>query len=302
VFRGGRRMEGFPYDPRDALRLLRGLPGDVRLHEPLCRHTTFRIGGPAWCFFVPRERSAFVEAISRARAEGIPWFVLGGGSNVLFPDEGFPGLVIATKGLRSLEPDGPRIFAEAGVPLPALVSRGFPALAGIPGTVGGAVVMNAGTRAGSISRHVLAVEVLGHDGLLHRIPAAECGFSYRSSRLKRLHLPVVGVELAAPVDEGPSAAELLRRRRGSQPVGLPSAGCVFRNPPDAPPAGWLIDRAGFKGARLGDALVSPVHANFICNLGRARASDVLSLIERIREGVRSLFGVLLEPEIEIVWT
>ncbi|MGY4706689.1 UDP-N-acetylmuramate dehydrogenase [Candidatus Bipolaricaulota sp. J31] len=295
-------MEVFSNDPRDALRLLRDLPGEVRLREPLCRHTTFRIGGPAWCFFAPYERAAFVEAISRARAEGIPWFVLGAGSNVLFPDEGFPGLVITTKGLRSLEAHGSRIFAEAGVPLPTLVSRGFPVLAGIPGTVGGAVIMNAGTREGSISRYVLAVEVLGHDGFLHQIPAAECAFSYRTSRLKRLHLPVVGVELTPPGDERICTAELLRRRRRTQPMGLPSAGCVFRNPPDAPPAGWLIDRAGFKGVRHGDALVSPVHANFICNLGRARASDVLSLVERIREGVRNLFGILLEPEIEIVWT
>ena len=294
-------MEGFPHHHGDALRLLRGLPGKVRPGEPLSRYTTFRIGGPAWCLFVPADRAAFAEAISRARAAGIPWFVLGGGSNVLFPDEGFPGLVIATRGLRALESDGTRLFAEAGVPLPALASRGLSALAGIPGTVGGALIMNAGTRAGSISRYVRAVEVLGHDGRPRRLPAAECGFSYRSSRLKRLHLPVLGAEFATPGDAAISADELLQRRRKSQPLGLPSAGCVFRNPPDAPPAGWLIDRAGFKGMRLGDALVSPVHANFICNLGRARAADVLALIERIREGVRHLFGVLLEPEIEIVW-
>ncbi|NOX44341.1 MAG: UDP-N-acetylmuramate dehydrogenase [Caldiserica bacterium] len=282
--------------------MLRDLPGEIRPGEPLSRHTTFRIGGPAWCLFVPADRAAFVEAVSRARAEGIPWLALGGGSNVLFPDEGFPGLVIATRGLRALEADGTHLFAEAGVPLPALASRGFPALAGIPGTVGGALVMNAGTSAGSISRYVRAVEVLGHDGIPRRLPATECGFSYRSSRLKRLHLPVLGAEFVAPGDETISAEEILRKRRSTQPLGLPSAGCVFRNPPDAPPAGWLIDRAGFKGARHGDALVSPVHANFICNLGRARATDVLALIERIRDGVRRLFGVILEPEIEIVWT
>jgi UDP-N-acetylmuramate dehydrogenase len=242
-----------------------------------------------------------VEAISRARGEGIPWFVLGGGSNVLFHDRGFPGLVIATKGLLSLQANEEKFFAEAGVPLSALVSKGCSALAGIPGTVGGGLHMNAGTQAGSISRYVLSVEVLGHDGLPRRISVEECDFAYRSSRLQRLHLPVLGAEFTVPKVEATSTEELLWRRQSSQPVGLPSAGCIFRNPPNAPPAGWLIDRAGFKGARLGDALVSPKHANFICNLGRAKASEVLSLIERIREGVRRVFGVLLEPEIEIVW-
>lgn len=292
-------MGTFPQDTGDALRIWGDLPGELRPGEPLSRHTTFRIGGPAWCYFLPGTKEAFVEAISRARREGIPWFVLGKGSNVLFPDRGFPGLVVSTAALRGLEVGGGRIRAQAGVPLPRLVPLGYGELAGIPGTVGGAVAMNAGTRQGSIGRHVVAVEVLARDGGIRRIPGGECAFSYRSSRLLRLGLPVLEVELSSP-REAVGAAGVLSRRR-SQPRGLPSAGCVFRNPPGAPPAGWLIDRAGLKGLRLGDALVSPEHANFICNLGRATAAEVLGLMELVRERVRRLFGITLEPELRIVW-
>jgi UDP-N-acetylmuramate dehydrogenase len=281
------------------MRLLRDLPGEVRPGEELSRHTTFRIGGPAWCLFFPTTVESFVEAISRARREGIPWYILGRGSNVLFPDTGFPGLVISTKSLVRIEATGDGVVAEAGAPLAALVPLGYGALAGIPGTVGGAVAMNAGTRQGEVGEYVVAVGVLGRDGVPRRIPASACGFAYRSSRLKRLGLPVLWVELSRPESDVDPAQVI--RARYSQPVELPSAGCVFRNPPDAPPAGWLIERAGLKGKRIGDALVSPRHANFICNLGRAKAAEVLALMDLVRERVRRVFGVFLEPELEIVW-
>jgi len=292
-------MAKFSKDSGDVVRLLRDLPGEARPEEGLSRHTTFRIGGPAWCLFFPRTVEAFVEAISRARREGIPWYVLGRGSNVLFPDSGFPGLVISTRELARIEVTGDGVLAEAGASLAALVPLGYGALAGIPGTLGGAVVMNAGTRQGEVGEYVAAVGILGWDGVPRRIPASECGFAYRSSRLKRLGLPVLWVELSCP-ESRVDPSEALRARR-HQPLGLPSAGCVFRNPPDAPPAGWLIERAGLKGKRVGDAFVSPKHANFICNLGRATAAEVLALMDLVRERVRRAFGVLLEPELEIVW-
>jgi len=292
-------MATLPQDSRDALRLFQDLPGDIRPGESLLKYTTFRIGGPAWCMFFPYTREALVEAISRARREGIPWYVLGRGSNVLFPDTGFPGVVVSTLALRSLWKERGGIVAEAGVPLARLVELGYGALAGIPGTVGGGVVMNAGTRHGSLGEHVLWVEVLDWDGTIRRIPAPDCGFAYRSSRLKRLGLPVVRVGLALP-HRRVDPREVLAQR-GTQPSGVPSAGCVFRNPPDAPPAGWLIDKAGLKGERVGDACISRAHANFICNLGRASAAEVLRLMGEVRERVRKLFGVILEPELEIVW-
>lgn len=270
--------------------------------EPLSRYTTFRIGGPAWCIYFPTDPDALVEAVRRAREEGVPRFILGGGSNVLFSDRGFPGLVICTKRLRGLEErDGGRIFALAGTPIPELASRGLGFLQGIPGTVGGGVVMNAGTRNGAMADRLVSVKVLGWDGVPRDIPASECGLSYRDSALKRLGATVIGAEFSLGGSSGGSAFAGDHYRKRTQPLGLHSAGCVFKNPSDAPPAGWLIDRAGLKGLRVGDAWVSTRHANFICNLGRATASQVLTLMERVRDRVRRAFGVYLEPEIVIVW-
>ena len=283
--------------PRTLLRLLGDLPGQLRTEVPLSSLTSFRIGGPAWAVFRPRGTAALVEAVARARALGVPWRLLGGGSNVLFPDQGFPGLVILTSALASLSEAEGLLVAEAGVPLSYLANRGFTFLAGIPGTVGGAVAMNAGTRYGTIGDQVAWVEALLPDGRLTTLPPEACSFSYRDSRLRRLGLPILRVGLRP--GRFPPLKEVLAERQAAQPLGLPSAGCVFRNPREAP-AGWLIDRAGLKGTRVGDAVVSPHHANFICNLGRARATEVLALIERIRHRVAKIFGVWLELELEVV--
>ena len=280
---------------RALIRGLRRLPGELCPGLPLARLTTFRIGGPAWAVFAPATPEALAEAVVLARTLGVPWKLLGRGSNVLFPDAGFPGLILSTARLNRLRRQGGLWIAEAGVPLSALAPRGFSALAGIPGTLGGGLAMNAGTRAGELGAQVAWVEVLLPDGEVARFSRAECGFSYRDSRLRRLGLPVLRAGLL-PRD-GPPLAEVLAGRAG-QPS-LPSAGCVFRNPQEAP-AGWLIERAGLKGARAGEAMVSHRHANFIVNLGRATARDVLSLVERIRDRVACIFDVWLELELEIV--
>ncbi|MGC9530287.1 MAG: UDP-N-acetylmuramate dehydrogenase [Candidatus Bipolaricaulaceae bacterium] len=284
--------------PRALQRILTGLPGELHPGASLAALTTFRIGGPAWAAYRPASPEGLVEAVSRCRAAGIPWRLLGGGSNVLMPDAGFPGLVVLTGGLAEVSPEGDLIVAQAGVPLQRLAPCGFPFLAGIPGTVGGGVITNAGTREGDIGDRVAWVEVLAPDGTVSGWDAAACGFAYRDSRLRRLGLPVLRAALR-PLAAAPVAA-LLARRRATQPTGLASAGCVFRNPLDAPPAGWLIDRAGLKGARVGDAVVGPRHANFICNLGRARAAHVLTLVDQIRARVVQMFGVWLELELEVV--
>lgn len=263
----------------------------------MAQFTTFRIGGPAWALFYPATAGALAEAVSLARGLGIPWKLLGGGSNVLFPDAGFPGLIINTRFLDGIDFQGGLLLAEAGAPLTRLARQGLPALAGIPGTLGGALAMNAGTRWGDIGRQVDWVEVMCPDGELRRLSREGCGFSYRDSRLRRLGLVVLRAGLS-PQDAGP-VPELLARRAATQPLDLPSAGCVFRNPAQAP-AGWLIDKAGLKGARSGDAMVSPRHANFIVNLGRASAQDVLSLVDRIRARVYRIFKVWLELELEVV--
>ncbi len=292
-------MEARPGNGARALqRVLADLPGSLKLEEPLAPYTTFRIGGPAWAIYTPTDPQALVEAVVRARAYGFPWRLLGGGSKVLISDRGFPGLVVSTAGLLKWEERDGIIYAGAGVPLAKVARRGVWKVAGIPGTVGGAVTMNAGTKYGSISEFVVWVKALLPDGRVHTFQPEECGFAYRDSLFRRWRLPVL--EAALRPSPGPSLEDLLRERWATQPLHLPSAGCVFRNPPAGPGAGWLIDHAGLKGARLGDAVVSPKHANFICNLGRARSGEVLELAERVREGVAREFGVWLHMELEVV--
>lgn len=280
------------------LRLLGDLPGEVRVREPLAPYTTFRIGGPALVMFFPTTVEAIIEAIYRVRREKIPYRILGGGAKVLFPDEGFPGLVIHTGKLCGLKEEGEEIWVEPGFPITGLVRRGLWFLAGIPGTAGGAVVMNAGTRYGSISSCVTEVETLLPNGSVARLPPEECQFSYRNSIFREKGLPVLGVRLRVPRERGP-VEDLLAERQRTQPTGFASAGCIFRNPPGLS-AGWLIDQAGLKGTRVGDAKVSEKHANFIVNLGRARARHVLSLIELIQTRVQRVFGLNLTLELEVV--
>lgn len=287
---------------RDGPLTLRGvledLPGELRLDEPLAAHTTFRIGGPAWGLFFPATGEALVEAVRRARAEGIPYRILGGGAKVLFPDEGFPGLVVHTGRLRRAWATGDGLWVEPGFPIAELVRQGLWTLAGIPGSAGGAVVMNAGTRYGSISSYVTSVLTLLPDGSQVHLPPEACRFAYRSSVFREKRLPVLGVGLRLP-PEARAVEDLLAERRRTQPLGYPSAGCVFRNP-EGVSAGWLIERAGLKGARVGDAQVSETHANFIVNVGQARARHVLALIARVQGAVQRTFGLTLTLELEVV--
>jgi len=283
---------------RALLRILGDLPGELRVEESLAPYTTFRIGGKALALYRPAMEDALAEAVVRARAHGFPWLVLGGGSKLLIPDRGFPGLIIATGGLRAWHEGEGVLRVGAGVPLAKVARRGAWRLAGIPGTVGGAVAMNAGTRHGTIADQVAWVRVLLPSGRVHTFSLDECGFAYRDSLFRRLRFPVLEVGLR-PLARQDLGSFLIERER-SQPLDLPSAGCVFRNPPGGRSAGWLIDQAGLKGARVGDAVVSERHANFICNLGRARACEVLELVDQVQDRVAHRFGVWLRLEIEVV--
>lgn len=292
-------MEAGARDGARALqRILGDLPGELRVGEPLAPHTTFRIGGRAYALYQPTAEVALAEAVVRARTYGFPWRMVGGGSKLLVPDRGFPGLVLSTKGLVSWVERDAILSAGAGVPLSKVARWGAWQLAGIPGTVGGAVAMNAGTRYGSIADQVAWVQALLPTGRVYTFSRDECGFTYRDSLFRRLRLPVLAVGLRRQVWR--DLAPLLVERARSQPLGLPSAGCVFRNPGDGKSAGWLVDQCGLKGKRVGDAVVSEHHANFICNLGSARASDVLQLVDHVQEQVANRFGVWLSLELEVV--
>jgi UDP-N-acetylmuramate dehydrogenase len=287
---------------------LRGL---VKTHEPLARHTSLRIGGPADYFVIPASVDDILETLDFVRDRGLPWIVLGNGTNVLFPDEGYRGVIIKLgPSLGRIEISGDRVRAQAGASLAALISqvraqggRDFDFLVGIPGSVGGALVMNAGIPEGTISDVVTRVRALTFDGKFITLKAEECRFGYRASRFQEERLIVIEGEFALGRGKAWDGEELLRRRKERQPLGVPSPGCVFRNPVGVnATAGQLLDWAGLKGLRVGGARISPKHANFIVNEGGATSRDVLQLIDIARSVVLKYWGVELKLELAVVET
>ena len=271
---------------------------------PLAQYTTFRIGGPARYLSFPSTVEELAALLTWAEEEGLPSFLLGGGSNVLVGDGGFPGLVVVTQGLMDVETRRDRLRARGGVFLSILASwamkaglSGLEPLAGIPGTLGGALLMNAGAYGRSLGDVVEEVEILV-DGKVEVVSSRDLEWGYRWSSLKGQ--TVVGATLRLVPGDGDKIrremVKYMRLRRQKQPLDLPSAGSIFKNPPGYK-AGRLIEDAGLKGFRIGDAVVSPLHANFIVNVGEARARDVRSLIELIKERVKERFSILLEEEV-----
>lgn len=279
--------------------------------------TTFRIGGPI-ATLVDAATSSDIEAVVRwAREEDRPLAVLGGGSNTLLCDAGFPGVLLRprNKGIALVAPGVVR--AETGLTFNGFVRwclghgfAGYEAWAGTPGAIGGAIHGNAHFRSRPFSDRVIRVRVLDRTGGTHDVPKDAMTFAYDTSRLQRTREIAISVDVA--VDPGDPEAlrrrakESLAYRKGTQPLGRPSAGCVFRNPEDQkdrlPPgvpcsAGALVDRVGLKGFAIGGARVSPVHANFIVNEGGARASDVVALMEEARRRVFDAYGIALRDEI-----
>ncbi len=288
-------------------------------NAPLASWTTFRIGGPADALVTACDTAELRRILRFCDRERINWRVLGRGSNILAADSGFRGVIIVLDGKfkyivrqQGADRDRPLIRVGAAVSLTRLAewcrSEGYAGLefaAGIPGTVAGAVIMNAGAWGGSMAQIVDTVDLVGIEGSAS-LTKDELHFAYRScSRLKaergRRVVGAVQFTLKRDVPEriGERMRELQEQRRASQPIGLASSGCIFKNP-EGMSAGRIIDEAGLKGQRVGDAEVSAVHANFIVNRGRAQAADVLALIETVRDRVRKTHGVDLDLEIEVL--
>ncbi|OEU61016.1 MAG: UDP-N-acetylenolpyruvoylglucosamine reductase [Desulfuromonadales bacterium C00003094] len=285
------------------------LRGEVLTSEPMSRHTTWRIGGLADLFVQPQDRDDLLVALRVLQQAKIPWQVIGKGSNLLVGDGGIRGAVINTGRLDQLDfSAAPLVSAEGGLRLMTLVREasrlslgGLEQLAGIPGTLGGAVAMNAGAGEQDLGRLVRTVVLAGVDGE-EEWTAEQLRFDYRSSNLPAGRV-VVAVQLKLVNAEAEGLREeikqrLLQRRR-SQGVGRPNAGSVFKNPPGE--QAWkLIDRAGMRGAVVGGARVSERHSNFIVNGGSARAADVLTLMGQIQDRVFRQSGISLEPEVRII--
>jgi UDP-N-acetylmuramate dehydrogenase len=278
--------KGVPAFPPD-------LAGTLKYGEPLLRHTTYRIGGPAAVHFTPTSHESVAGAVAWAREHKLPILVLGLGSNVLIRDGGFPGLVIKI---------------GAGLPTPLLARRtaeegfaGVQRLVGVPGSVGGAVFMNAGAHGQDIASVLISATVLDPKGRVVDKAKKEINFTYRRSGLEG-HI-VLGCALRLEQDEPARlTAELqtlLRRRREGTPFDQPCCGSVFKNPEETT-AGRLIDRCGLKGRRVGGAEISKVHANYIVNVGNASADDVLKLIDIARTAVFKEFGIELELEVKVL--
>ena len=287
---------------------LEGIRGEIRLSEPLSGLTSLRIGGPADSVVIPEDIDDLCRLVRQAQAAKVPILVIGG-TNVLVRDQGVRGIVVQLSRLTAIR-DEPHdmVFAEAGVRMPVLlqhaISRSLSGLewaAGIPGTVGGGVMMNAGTALGEMKDALKAIEVVGSRGTLLTRQVSDLSFGYR-----RAHIPK-GVIVGAWFQLRPatkkkvecSTKTYLQYRKNTQPLALPNAGSIFKNPPDGS-AGKLIEEAGLKGAQIGDAQVSPKHANFIINKGSARASDVIRLIQKIRRTVLKKTGTTLQLELKIV--
>lgn len=285
------------------------IKGKILYGEPLRSHTTWRIGGPAEVLVEPACREDLVTIITYARGEGLPLAVIGNGSNLLVSDKGVKGVVVKLgDALGHVSISGVKIIAEAGAKLGRVAAiaqaaglAGLEFSVGIPATVGGAVTMNAGANGASMANVVEAVTVIDYEGKDRFFSKAEMEFRYRWSRLQELQAVVVEVVFklspSDPLEIKRRSEGYLQKRRFTQPLEYPSAGSVFKNPPDDA-AGRLIELAGAKGLRVGDAMVSERHANFIINLGNARAQDVLELIGRVREMVWSQFGVRLDLEVK----
>ncbi|MEW5956316.1 MAG: UDP-N-acetylmuramate dehydrogenase [Chloroflexota bacterium] len=293
----------------------------LRRSEPLAEHTTFRLGGPADLWLAAGSVTELIEAVTLARQHQVPVFILGSGANLLIGEAGVRGLVIENRAGRVKFPaqtgrGSPKtalLTVESGVVLPNLARRcakrglsGLEWAVGVPGTMGGAVVNNAGAYGQDLAHQLARAELLSPAGERVWQPVDWFDYAYRSSRLKRQARQAPWIVLQAELQLTVAAAaeiearlaDFNERRKASQPPGA-TIGSMFKNPP-GDYAGRLIEAAGLKGYRYGQAQISPVHANFFQNLGGATATDVLVLIETAQAGVRRKFGIELELEIEIV--
>lgn len=286
-----------------------GLQGSLKYDEPLARHTTFRIGGPARWHFTPGDRESLAAAVAWAREQGIPWMVLGLGSNVLVRDGGFKGLVIKIgKGLDQVVQKGELWSAGAGLPMPLLARRtaeagfaGLQRLIGVPGTVGGGVFMNAGCHGQEVGKVLVSATLLTPSGDVTERLRRDIPFTYRRSGLEGNVVLgcTVKLEPARPTELKDDYLLYLKKRREGTPFDQPCCGSVFKNPADGT-AGKLIERCGLKGRRVGGAEISMLHANYIVNRGGARAEDVLRLIDIARTAVFKEYGIELELEVKVV--
>ena len=297
---------------RDAAAAITG-PAAILADEPMSRHTTFRVGGPADYFIAPSTPAQVRELVVLCETIGQPYYICGNGSNLLVSDEGYRGAVIHIgRAMSRIEVDGETISADAGALLSTIAQTamrhnltGFEFAGGIPGTLGGACVMNAGAYGGEMQQVLTSVTILTEDREILTLPVSELGLGYRESIFQ--HKPYIALSAQIQLKYGnpdeimAMSADFRQRRQDKQPLDLPSAGSTFKRPTGYF-AGKLIMDAGLRGFRVGGASVSEKHCGFVVNDQNATASDINELINEVRRRVNAQFGVLLEPEVRFLGT
>jgi UDP-N-acetylmuramate dehydrogenase len=288
--------------------------GAIQAQIPLARFTSFRVGGPAEWYVAPKTLEELQDSFEWADRRSVPVTLLGAGSNLLVSDGGIEGLTVSTRHLRRMafDHEAGRVTVGAGVSIATLAWKaaalgwsGLEWAVGIPGSLGGSAVMNAGAHGGEMKDVLLEAEVLSADGKrLETLAREDFGYGYRTSALQGDRRLVTQTTLQLTPGFDPALVKArtrkhLEQRHSTQPYHMPSCGSVFRNP-EPQKAAWLIEQTGLKGLRRGDAEVAQMHANFILNCGEARATDILGLIESVREAVYHRWDVVLHPEVKML--
>ena len=282
--------------------------GTILFDEPMSKHTSYRIGGPALAYVAPKDKEDLKSILTHSKKINIPTFFIGSGSNLLVSDDGINGIVISLgKSFKKLQINKNKVFAETGVILGRIVKEcvknnlsGIESLVGVPGTLGGALIMNAGAFGGEISNFLESVTVITMNGEEKTYKQNDIKFDYRNSSFAKDEILI-----NANFKFLESSAEKVTKnklkasggRKASQPLQFRSAGSVFKNPKEGA-AGYFIDKAGLKGTRSGDAEISSIHANFFINHGSATANDIINLINLARKKVSEKFGIILDLEIK----
>lgn len=282
--------------------------GKMLINEPLSDHTSFRIGGPADYYFEPLDKEDLVNLAGYFRKINFPFMIFGNGSNLLVSDDGLKCAVISLENsLKGKRIEGDLVIAEAGIKLSGLVDfciqngkAGLEMLAGIPGSLGGALIMNASAYRGSISDHIFEVEVF-EGGEIKRYKKDQITFSYRNSSLANTVILEAGFKLPDGEKDKIAAVrkELLDKRKANQPVNYPSAGCIFKNP-EGYHAARLVQEAQLKGLKVGGAEISELHGNFIINTNKAKAADVIEIIKIVKKKIREERNIDLSVEVKLI--
>lgn len=308
---------------------------EITEHEPMARHTSFRVGGSARLYVVASDPDRIISLVQAAEARQIPWTVYGGGSNLLVADEGYEGIVIQMAN-RAFQIEGTKVSAESGL-ITGLLARktvdagltGFEWAIGVPGTIGGAIYGNAGCYGGELKDYLVSVDAY-HVGSKKRVTLDKnaCQFAYRESGFKHDRYVIFGCEMEFPRSPDPAQSKtrmefIMKERKEKQPLDQSSAGCAFKNfeynddseiallarETDIPAgmrerkslgAGWLVDQAGLLGQQVGDVQISQKHGNFLINKGQARAQDVVAMISLVKRKIRDEFGIELHEEVQYI--